>query len=143
MNAEHRLVLDCCARFGDPDGLEDYLALYAPDALLWGYGPGPLQGKDAIRAFYEGVKAAFVDIDLVLDEVLEAEGGRLVLRFHMDGTHAGPFLGVPPTGRRVTLPGLTVLRFEGGLCVERWSTADFLGLLVQLGAFGAGTAASA
>jgi len=42
-------------------------------------------------------------------------------------------MGIPPTGKQVTMTGITILRFAGGKCVERWSEADFLGLLQQLG----------
>jgi predicted ester cyclase len=52
----------------------------------------------------------------------------------MTGTHRGGFLSIPPTGRDVSVDGLTILHFRDGLCVERWSQADMLGWLVQLGA---------
>ncbi|WP_233899220.1 ester cyclase [Pseudonocardia dioxanivorans] len=64
-------------------------------------------------------------------------GGRptwLVCRFTRTGRHDGPFLGVPPTGVEIALPGITALRFRDGRCVERWSAADMLGVLVQVGA---------
>lgn len=62
------------------------------------------------------------------------EGDRLVARFSLTGRHAGDFLGVPATGREVELAGITILAFEDGRAVERWSSADMLGLLVQIGA---------
>ena len=62
------------------------------------------------------------------------EGDRYVCRFTMTGTHEGEFMGVSATGREIALPGITILRFEGDRCAERWSNADMLGLLVQLGA---------
>ena len=47
--------------------------------------------------------------------------------------------GIPATGKRVSIAGITILRFGGGKVVERWSQSDFLGLLQQLGALpGAG-----
>ena len=52
----------------------------------------------------------------------------------MHGTHHGEFMGVPATGTQIALAGITILRFEGDQVVERWSQADMLGLLVQLGA---------
>ena len=48
--------------------------------------------------------------------------------------HGGPFQGMPATGKPFTLPGITILRFADGGCCERWSQADFIGLLQQLGA---------
>jgi predicted ester cyclase len=52
----------------------------------------------------------------------------------MTGRHVGEFLGVSAMGIEIALPGITILRFEGPAVVERWSQADVLGLLVQLGA---------
>jgi hypothetical protein len=43
-------------------------------------------------------------------------------------------LGVPATGTLIALPGITILHFRGGQCVERFSQADMLGLLIQVGA---------
>ena len=43
-------------------------------------------------------------------------------------------MGVPATGRDAVLPITTILRVEDGHCLERWSTADMLGLMIQLGA---------
>jgi hypothetical protein len=54
----------------------------------------------------------------------------------------GTVRGLPPTGKRVTLPGITTLRFAGGRCVGRWSQSDFLGLLQQLGATPSGGASA-
>ena len=50
------------------------------------------------------------------------------------GTHDGSFPGVPATGRPVDVPGITILRFADGRCVERWAVADFLAVMIQIGA---------
>ena len=50
------------------------------------------------------------------------------------GTHTGELAGIAPTGKDVTVSGLTISRFEGGKVVEEWTTWDTLGMLVQLGA---------
>jgi predicted ester cyclase len=44
------------------------------------------------------------------------------------------FMGVPASGTAITLPGITLLHFRGDHVIERFSQADMLGLLVQLGA---------
>jgi predicted ester cyclase len=51
----------------------------------------------------------------------------------MTGRHAGEFMGLPATGTPIALPGITILHFRDGRCVERFSQADMLGLLVQIG----------
>ena len=70
---------------------------------------------------------------LTFHEVFSS-GDSLCINFTMTGTHVADFLGVPATERDIALPGITVLHFRDGKCVERWSQADMLGLLVQLGA---------
>ena len=49
-----------------------------------------------------------------------ADGDRVAVQGLFTGTHTGPFLGIPPSGRRVTIPVLEVWRIAGGLIVEHW-----------------------
>jgi predicted ester cyclase len=49
------------------------------------------------------------------------------------GTHQGVFQGIPPTGRPVTLTGISIWRVNGGTIVESWHELDTLGLIQQLG----------
>ena len=49
-------------------------------------------------------------------------------------TSPGISLGVPASGNDVQLAITTILTMRDGKCVERWSTADMLGLLIQVGA---------
>ncbi len=120
--------------FGDPARRESYFDLYSDDIVLHGY-QGVEPGLASVKAFYYSqIWAPFPDAAVLLEETLEV-GDKLVVRFKMTGTHQGPFLGVPATGKAIVMPGITVLRFEAAKCVERWSCADFLGVLAQLGAF--------
>ena len=43
-------------------------------------------------------------------------------------------MGTPATGVDVAMSGMSLLRYEHGLIVERWNTSDFYGLLQQIGA---------
>jgi len=120
------------AHWNDHD-LNGYLALYHPDAVLHGY-PGVGPGSAAIRGFYEAFWAAFPRSTLQIDDLFAA-GDKVTCRFVVRGRHDGPFQGLPASGRPFELPGITILRFDAdGRCVERWSQADFLALLQQIGA---------
>jgi predicted ester cyclase len=114
---------------GDHEG---YLRLYDDRIQLYGLGPEPLD-KAGVRGFYDVLWAAFEDPHLEFHEILEA-GDTATVRFTMSARHVGEFMGVPPTGRDIALPGITTLRFDGDRCVERHTQTDMLGLMVQLGA---------
>ena len=75
-----------------------------------------------------------VSFETVSDRLFADQHDRVACRFVVKGEHKGQFQGLPPSGRRFELPGITILRFDGDRCVERWSQADFLSLLQQLGA---------
>ena len=63
-----------------------------------------------------------------------AAGDAVAWRFTLRGTHAGPFMGIAPTGRAVTAAGIAIGRLEDGRVVEGWFGLDALGLLRQMGA---------
>jgi predicted ester cyclase len=118
-------------RWNDGD-LDGYLTLYHDDVRLHGYSPEPMD-KAAVRSFYENIFSAFPGPQLEFHEVLW-DGAACALRFTMTGRHEGEFMGVPPTGIDIALAGLTIQHFEGEHVIERFSQADMLGLLVQVGA---------
>jgi predicted ester cyclase len=65
---------------------------------------------------------------------LVAEGDIVVELFTASGTHSGEqIMGVPASGRGVTLRGINVWRLLGGRITERWGRLDDLGFLRQIG----------
>jgi predicted ester cyclase len=112
--------------------LEHYLRLYDDGIRLHGLAPEPL-GKAEVRGFYEQFFAAFADLRLEFDEVLWS-GDAATIRFTITGRHVGEYMGVPAGGADVVIPGITVMRFTGDRVSERWTSADLLGLMQQIGA---------
>ena len=117
--------------------LAGYLALYDDSIRLHGYSPEPMD-KAAVKAFCENVQAALGEGErgpprLVFHETM-IDGELYCCRFTLSGTHRGAFMGVPATGRPYQLNGITILRFSGDRVIERWSQADMLGLMMQIGA---------
>jgi steroid delta-isomerase-like uncharacterized protein len=76
---------------------------------------------------------AFPDLNRPVDDLI-AEGDKVVARWRAEGTHTGSFQGVPPTGRRASITGITIFRLRDGKIVEEWGESDMLGLLQQVGA---------
>jgi steroid delta-isomerase-like uncharacterized protein len=119
------------AAWNQGDG-ETYLKVYDPAIRHHGLGPEPLD-QAANRVSYEAMWAAFPGSQITIDDTI-AEGDQLAARFHLSGEHLAEFMGIPATGRPFVLNGQTVMRFRDGRILERWTTADMLGLLIQLGA---------
>jgi predicted ester cyclase len=78
------------------------------------------------------LRTAFPDLTLTIDEVI-AHGDKVWARMTARGTHRGPFMGLPPTGKPFVAGVIDVCRFEGGRLVEHWGVPDRLALLYQLG----------
>lgn len=96
--------------------------------------PGLPAGFEGIKLYYEAFWSAFPDAQLKVENLV-AEGDKVACSFVVNATHTGHFMGtVPPTQRRITLTGITILRLRDGKCVERWSCYDTLSLMQQLGA---------
>jgi len=75
----------------------------------------------------------FSDFKHVVDDQV-AEGDRVATRITGSGKHVGPFLGIPPTNKVVTMSGIAIHRIADGKLVEHWGQIDAVGLLTQLGA---------
>ncbi len=114
---------------GDLDG---YLELYDDSIALHGYSDEPM-AKSEVRGFYQGLFGSLSDVRIEIHQVVE-DANHVAARFILTGEHTGELAGVPATGRTVTQPGMTILRFANGRCIERWSVADLLPVLVQIGA---------
>jgi predicted ester cyclase len=122
------LALEC---FANPAKRTHYFDLYAEDIVLHGY-PGVNPGLESVRAYYEAFWVAFPDARVSAEDIVEQEN-TMALRFLLTGTHRGLFLNLAPTGRSISVSGITILQFLSGKCVERWSVVDSISLLAQLG----------
>ena len=97
-------------------------------------GEGDIRGVEAIKEFAAGIREAFPDTQATIEEQI-AEGDKVVTRFTSRGTHQGETEDFgPPTGTRIEVTGITIEQFsEEGKIVEHWTSADRLGMMLQLG----------
>jgi predicted ester cyclase len=79
------------------------------------------------------LRKAFPDRVDIIERVI-AEGDRVGLLFRLTATHTGNLFGIPPTGRKVDVYEIALLRIVGGQMVEGWFMVDEAELLRQLGA---------
>ena len=93
-----------------------------------GQAPGLEGYKQMVGAF----RSAFPDLRVRNEDVIEV-GNKVVVRWTANGTHNGQLMQIPPTGKKVSLKGIDILRIENDKIVERWGEFDALGMLSQLG----------
>lgn len=94
-----------------------------------GLPPGPEGAKQMIGMYLSALPDAWVKVE---DQI--AEGDKVVSRLTWGGTHRGELMGVPATGKQVSVAGIDIVRCAGGKIVEHWESFDMLGMLQQIGA---------
>jgi steroid delta-isomerase-like uncharacterized protein len=94
--------------------------------------PGLPADREGARQTFEAIRAAFPDHDAEVVHMV-ADGDLVATYKIFTGTHEGNFMGVPPTGREVTIRVMDFVRYRDGRIVEHWNIVDQAGLLRQLG----------
>ena len=86
----------------------------SPDVAF--HFPGNTMAFEAYKQFVQGVYEALPDLHHQIEDLI-AEGDRVVLRATDSGTQKGVFMGVPPTGKKVTVTAIGIFRFVDGKIV--------------------------
>lgn len=113
---------------GNVDMLDE---ICTPDFICHDSLQGPLNLEENKRLVRELLDAFDPDVET---EDIMVDGDRASMRWRMEGTHKREFAGVPPTGKRVVMEGVSQVRLEDGKVAEQWDFYDALGLMQQLGA---------
>jgi steroid delta-isomerase-like uncharacterized protein len=113
----------------DLDALDE---MVASDITDHDPAPGQAPGLEGVKDYFSSLHAAFPDVHMEVEDMI-AEGDKVVARVSVGGTHQGEFMGIAPTGNRVTITGIDILRITDGKVVEHWGKFDDLGMMQQLG----------
>ena len=104
----------------------------SPDYRLYSTLSGPdAIDRDGVKELVRTFRASFADARITIEDIV-AEGDFVAARMMEQGTHAGVFRNIPPTGRQVTYGSMTFLRVVDGRIVEHWGLLDLPSLLEQL-----------
>ena len=117
--------------------LETIHELMAPECVGTGEaGAGViLRGPQEFQAFVEKLRAAFPDIQVTIEDGFES-GEKAVVRWSGMMTHRGDQLGVPATGKRIRITGISMVRIVNGRIVEGWDNWDQMTMMQEIGALG-------
>ena len=91
-------------------------------------GRGPDGEKKRVTLY----RNAFPDLRFNVEDLI-AEGESVTARWSCRGTHKAELNGIAPTGKQITISGISVVRFSSGKMVEGWVNWDALGMMQQLG----------
>src|SRR3712207_5560192 len=114
---------------GDEAALEELLA---PDFVDHDPLPGQSPDREGRRQILAAFRSAFPDLHVTAEDVV-AEGDKVVSRWTARGTHQGELMGIAPTGNRVTIKVIDVMRIAEGRIAERWAQFNNLEVMQQLG----------
>jgi steroid delta-isomerase-like uncharacterized protein len=105
--------------------------LLAPNFTL--HVPLPCSpGIQGINDVISACRAAFEGLNVTIEDMV-AEGDRVAARFTARGIHKGVFMGLPATGKPITMTGIEIFRIENDKIAELWGEANLIGLMQQLG----------
>jgi predicted ester cyclase len=125
---ERRLVEEALNR-GNLAVVDEVLA---PGFIYHGPGGEEITGPDNYKEFLARLRSYYPDIHVTIENIL-AEGDLVATRTGCTFTFTGKGGGITPTGKKVTLAGSILDRFEDGRIAETWELYDRLDLYQQLG----------
>ncbi|KTG30301.1 ester cyclase [Haloferax profundi] len=117
-----------------PRLVSDTFVMYDPAAPAKGV-PGPkgeVHGRDGLRQFMELITTAFPDFEITVLDMLTGEDVAMY-EVQLTMTHDGPLGGLPPTGRRVEIRGVSILHLDAGTIDEHVFHTDMNEVGAQLG----------
>ncbi len=124
-----RRFVDEVQSAGNIDAIDE---LCSPEFVNHSAPPGVPPNCEGVKQLTAMFRRAFPDSYFIVEDMI-AEGDKVVSRKTFHGTHEGEFMGIPPSGRSVSMGLIDIVRVSEGRVVEHWSMGDNLGLMQQLG----------
>lgn len=88
--------------------------------------------REGVEGFFRMQIAGFPDLAMTVEDVVDG-GDKVVARVRLTGTNDGEFMGMPPTGRKVDVQVIDIMRFaDDGLVHEHWGVFDAMTMMRQL-----------
>ena len=135
MSAENKAKVQQIYEVINANTLDDLDALIAVDVNDHNPTPGVAPGLAGTKQTLSMYHAVFSDLQVTAEDMIANED-KVVARLSVNGTNTGEFMGLPPTGKQVTMSGIEMFRLADGKVVERWAEFDMMSLMQQLGAMG-------
>ena len=113
--------------------MEKVLSFYSPECIGDDVGQASLlRGHEGLRILLKTYWKAFPDLRFRVTNTI-VEGQRLAIVWVAEGTHQGPIMNIPPTGRRMEIRGVSIIEVQDGLIVRGQYIWDVAGMLRHMG----------
>ena len=96
--------------------------------------PATATDRQVILNLFSELATGFPDATHAIDLLEPVGGERAMVRWTFEGTHTGPFFGVPASGNAVSINGIDVFTARDGKFVEQWHVEELADLFGQIGA---------
>jgi steroid delta-isomerase-like uncharacterized protein len=131
---ENKAAVRACFQAGTDGNLDVLDAIVEPAYVLHDpSSPKEVRGVEGLKELVAMYRSGVPDLRVTVEHQF-TEGDYVATRFTARGTHGGEIMGVPPTGRQVSIAGITISRCRDGKIMEEWEVSDVFGLLQQIGA---------
>jgi predicted ester cyclase len=98
------------------------------------YQRGNHDGPEGTKEVINTLRGWFPDFSMRAEDVV-ASGDKVWARFRATGTNLGSIMRMPPTGKKIDITVIDVVRIRDGKIVEHWGVPDQLGMMLQTGLF--------
>lgn len=124
-----------CINAHDVEGFE---ALVADDYVEHEAAPGIAPTKEGAKDLFRQLFTAFPDLRFEVEDSVDG-GTKQVVRARVTGTNSGDFMGMPATGKPVSVQAIDIIELgDDGLVKEHWGVMDMMTMMQQLGAVPSG-----
>ena len=96
-------------------------------------GASPAMDLQGFLQYQAAYFAAFSDTGITIEDMI-AEGDRVAFRGLVRARHTGEFMGIPPSGKQISVPVIGIARLADGKIAEWWNSPDRLSWMQQIGA---------
>ncbi len=89
--------------------------------------------REGLKQLFNMGLTAFPDWHETIEDII-AEGDKVWVRLSYTGTHKGEFMGLAPTGKKITSKAVDIYRIVNGKLAEYWNVTDNMNIQKQIGA---------
>jgi steroid delta-isomerase-like uncharacterized protein len=105
--------------------------VFAPNLKAHIAGAPPVD-RESFQQDMQMFYTAFSDFSYTFENLV-AEGDKVAVRVTIQATHTADFMGLPATGKQISVTSTGIARIQDGQIAEWWNSPDRLGLMQQLG----------